>query len=70
MAEKLERLQRNFPWSGTEDITKWNLINWETICKPKNKRGLGIRRISYMNKALLTKMGGNWWKKTLAGEES
>lgn len=42
-----------------EERNKWNLINWKTICKPKDKGGLGIRRIIDMNKALLTKMG---WK--------
>lgn len=32
-------------------------MNWETVCKSKDKGGMGIRRMTDMNKALLTKVG-------------
>ena len=57
MAEKIERIQRNFLWSGTEERNKVSLVNWEEVCKPKNKGGLGVRRLRDLNKALLMKIG-------------
>ena len=36
---------------------KLNLINWEDVFKPKEKGGLGVRRIRDLNKALLAKIG-------------
>lgn len=57
MTEKLERIQRIFLWIGLEEKTKINLVNWEKVCKPKSMGGLGIRKISDLKKALLTKIG-------------
>lgn len=57
MTEKLERVQRNFFWSGTKEKNKCSVVTWETMCKLKDKGGLGIRRMVDMNKALLTKLG-------------
>ena len=37
MAEKIERVQRNFLWSGMEEKNKLSLVNWEEVCKPKGK---------------------------------
>ena len=34
-----------------------SLVNWEEVCKPKDKRGLGVRRLRDLNKALLMKIG-------------
>lgn len=42
MVKKIERIQRNFLWSGTEEKNKLNLVNWEKVCKPKAKGGLGL----------------------------
>ena len=33
------------------------LIVWEEVCKPKFKRGLGIRRNEDVNKTSITKLG-------------
>lgn len=35
------------------------MLNWETICHPKKKGGLRIKKFSNMNKAMLTKQ---YWK--------
>jgi hypothetical protein len=35
------------------------MTNWETITKPKNQGGLGIKKFGPMNKALITKQ---YWR--------
>lgn len=49
-----------------------HLVDWETVCSPKDKRGLGIRGLVDMNVSLLTKwlwiLGstkGGLWKNLL-----
>ena len=34
-----------------------NLVKWETICKPKEKGGKGIRHMTNLNKDFIEKMG-------------
>ena len=53
----IERIQRNFLWSRTREKNKLSLVNWEDVCKPKEKGGLGVRRLRDLNKALLAKVG-------------
>ena len=42
MATKIERLQRDFLWSGAEECKRDHLISWNIVCKPK-ARGIGVR---------------------------
>jgi exonuclease III len=55
----IRSLQRNFLWHGLNKGKKIALVSWETICKPKNQGGLGIRDPSTMNKVLSAKI---WWR--------
>lgn len=56
--DAMERIRRNFSWSRTENKKRLSLITWESICKPKNLGGLGIRPIRDMNKpSQLNKVG-------------
>ena len=55
---RLERIQRQFLWGGSDDVKKVSLVNWATVCTEKKKRGFGIKSFSKMNKALLSKW--NW----------
>ncbi|CAL2255075.1 unnamed protein product [Prunus armeniaca] len=50
-------LNRNFLWGHTSNTSKIHLVNWEQVCKPKVAGGLGIKRSSWMNQALLAKTG-------------
>jgi ribonuclease HI len=56
LIKDLERMIRNFIWSG--DITKRKLVAvaWSKICKPANKGGLGLRSISSLNKGANLKL--------------
>jgi hypothetical protein len=63
MVDKLEKIQRNFLWSARgSEKNRLSLVSWDTICKPKSRGGLGVRRISNLNNILLTKVGWNLMK--------
>ena len=55
---RMERIQRQFLWGGSELDKKVSLVSWTTVCTEKRKGGIGIKSFSKMNKALLSKW--NW----------
>ena len=54
-AERMERIQRDFLWTGTDDHKRYHLVSWDLVCLPKSQGGLGIRKISHLNQSLLAK---------------
>ncbi|RVX04307.1 Beta-arabinofuranosyltransferase RAY1 [Vitis vinifera] len=59
VAAKIERLQRDFLWSGVGEGKRDHLVRWDVVCKPKTIGGLGLGNISWRNLALL----GKWlWR--------
>ena len=59
VANRLEKIQRNFLWGGKEEGTNFHLVNWDTVCSPIKYGGLGVRKLNVFNKALL----GKWlWR--------
>ena len=51
VVNKLEKIQRDFLW-GDSTI---HLVGWDKVCAPKVNGGLGIRKLTTFNKALLGK---------------
>ena len=59
MAAKIEKLQRDFLWSRVGEGKRDHLVNWDVVCNPKVKGGLGFGKISLRNLSLL----GKWlWR--------
>ena len=57
--KKIKSLQRAFLWGGTVDKTKWALVSWETLCRPKLDGSLGLRDPIINNKIGNAKL---WWR--------
>jgi hypothetical protein len=55
VANRLEKLQRNFLWDSTNEATKFHLIKWFLVCSPVKDGDLGIRNLHRFNQALLGK---------------
>ena len=52
---RLEKIQRQFLWGGSDHDKKISLVRWATVCIDNSKGGIGIKSFSKMNKALLRK---------------
>ena len=57
----MDSIVRSFWWGHEIGEKKLHLINWNKICKPKRlgRGGLGIKKFSPMNQAMLTK---KYWR--------
>ena len=59
VAHRLEKIQRDFLWTGMGAETKFHLVSWSNICEPIQHGGLGVKDLQRFNKALL----GKWlWR--------
>jgi hypothetical protein len=59
VANRIEKLQRDFLWGGVGDEFKYHLVKWSKVCSPISEGGLGIRKLVDFNRALL----GKWlWR--------
>ena len=71
VANKIEKLQMDFLWGDS----KTHLVGWDKVCAPIANSGLGIRKITTFNKALLGKWlwwfgkeEDQWWRRVVASK--
>jgi hypothetical protein len=55
VANRIEKLQRNFLWDGVGDVFKFHLVSWSNSCSPMSFGGLGVRNLVRFNRAPLGK---------------
>jgi len=53
--ERLDKLRRDFLWSGNKEGKKIHLVKWQTALLSKKTGGLGIKNLRVQNKSLLSK---------------
>ncbi|GJY68313.1 hypothetical protein Tco_0471295 [Tanacetum coccineum] len=52
---KIDRILKNFLWTGGGSNKGIVSVSWKEICKPKSQGGLGLRSAHFWNEALLAK---------------
>jgi hypothetical protein len=55
VANRIEKLKKDFPWGGVGDKFKFHLVSWSSICSPFFSGGLGDKNLIQLNCALLEK---------------
>jgi hypothetical protein len=65
LCSELDRIFKNFLWGFSATKSRnLSLKAWDSLCKPKEKGGLGLRRMKEVNLALISKLGWNLLNKT------
>lgn len=54
--KELDKAVRHYIWGSSAERRKIHLINWDVVCRLKERGGLGVRKSEAMNKALLAKL--------------
>ncbi|GAB4847064.1 hypothetical protein Ancab_039814 [Ancistrocladus abbreviatus] len=62
VATAIDRLRRQFLWSGPSQSRSILWVRWDVVCLPKTVGGLGVKQLHAFNLALLAKW---WWKATV-----
>ncbi|XP_057842111.2 uncharacterized protein LOC131051557 [Cryptomeria japonica] len=59
--QEFDALSRQFLWSGNLSTSKWSLLKWETVCRPKAEGGLGLRLTILNGKVLAANLFWRWY---------
>ena len=57
--KQIKTLQIHFLWGSSGQNRKWALVNWNTICTPKEAGGLGLINPLHSNEVMAARV---WWK--------
>ena len=55
VVHQLESLFRDFLWAHGDSSKGWCRIVWFLVCRPKEMGGIGFKRLSVWNRALISK---------------
>lgn len=55
VCDKLDAITRAFWWGHDLGTRKLHLVNWDKICQPKCLGGLGLKKFSIINQAMIAK---------------
>ena len=55
VCNKSDAVTRAFWWEHDLETRKLHLVNWDKICQPKSRGGLGLKRLSLINQAMISK---------------
>ena len=55
VANRIEKIQRNFLWGTSNEVAKIHLVKWDMVCNPYSHGGLAIKNLRRFNEALLGK---------------
>ncbi|XP_074289093.1 uncharacterized protein LOC141614233 [Silene latifolia] len=54
--KRIEAVCRNFLWDNSADYRRTPLVGWDTICRPKDEGGLGLKDQEAWNKAMVGRL--------------
>lgn len=56
VCEDLNKVKRQIMWGNTNERRALALVGWDRVCQPKERWGLGLRKMNDMNDALILKI--------------
>ncbi|KAA3453866.1 reverse transcriptase [Gossypium australe] len=59
VCDTIEKLVRQLIWGGSRENSKIALVGWDTICQPRARGGLGLRKLNDQNSSFFMKIGFN-----------
>lgn len=59
ICNKMDEITRAFWWGHDSGVRKMHLINWDRVCNPKRDGGMGLKKFSLINQAMLVKQ---YWR--------
>ena len=57
LCDELTSMIRNFWWGQKGEEKKMAWLSWDKFCEPKERGGMGFKRLQQFNLALLAKQG-------------
>ncbi|XP_074265589.1 uncharacterized protein LOC141588030 [Silene latifolia] len=54
--KRIEAVCRNFLWDNSADYRRSPLVGWDTVCRPKEEGGLGLKDQEVWNKAMIGRL--------------